>query len=35
VHELYVNANDLYDVVMSCLAEFHVDYEHVVHDSIL
>jgi hypothetical protein len=26
VHELCVNENDLYVVVMSCLVAFHVDY---------
>jgi hypothetical protein len=35
VHELCVNENDLYVVVMSCLVAFHVDYYHVVDASIL
>ena len=35
VHELSVFGSDLYVVVMSCLAAFHVDYWHVLDESIL
>jgi hypothetical protein len=31
VHELYVNENELYVVVMSGLDVFHVDYYHALY----
>jgi hypothetical protein len=34
MHALCVFESDLYVVVMSCLATFHVDYRHVVDASI-
>jgi hypothetical protein len=35
VHELCINENDLYVVVMSNLVSFHVDYYHALDASIL
>jgi hypothetical protein len=35
VYELCVFGSDLYVVVMSCVAAFHVDYYHAIDASIL
>jgi hypothetical protein len=35
VHEIHVNDNDLYVVVIRCLVAVHVDYYHVVVASII